>query len=252
MRKAQHADEKAMLEIAQANKKLAEPLKQNQKLIEELSIELKNYQKDKLLLKQTKDRVDVIEQNMKKLDWEHEITQQKYTKFKEERDLLFQQLENSVYDQQQKSGFKRLLLEKHLEAVHDTLEKKEVALHEVAVSTNLRPEVCQPMLLSSFCFCWFHGFNPFFVGLFRLLVACRAVWSKCCWTRTRSPPTSRSNSKNGDRRITTSFAPTKRSSTSLVSRPRNSDLNRVRFDVSKALFYVHTKYLSPQFTLTLL
>ena len=45
MRKAQHADEKAMMEIAQANKKLAEPLKHNQKQIEELSVELKNYQK---------------------------------------------------------------------------------------------------------------------------------------------------------------------------------------------------------------
>lgn len=45
MRKAQHADEKAMMEIAQANKKLAEPLKHNQKQIEELTVELKNYQK---------------------------------------------------------------------------------------------------------------------------------------------------------------------------------------------------------------
>lgn len=96
---------------------------------------------DKLLLKQTKDKVDVTEESIKKLDWEYEILQQKFTKFKEERDILFQQLETAVYEQQQKAGFKRLLLEKSLEAVHDTLEKKEVALHEVAVSANLRPDV---------------------------------------------------------------------------------------------------------------
>lgn len=140
MRKSQHADEKAMQEIAQAHKKLAEPLKLYQKEIEELGVEYKSYQKDKLLLKQTKDRVHVVEEAAKKLSWEHEILLQKFTKSKEERDMLFQQLEIAVYEQQQKAGFKRLLLEKSIEAVHDSLEKRETALHEVVVSTNLRPE----------------------------------------------------------------------------------------------------------------
>lgn len=48
----------------------------------------------------------------------------------------------AVYEMQQKAGFKRLLLEKSIEAVHDSLEKRETALHEVALSTNLPPEVC--------------------------------------------------------------------------------------------------------------
>ncbi len=62
-------------------------------------------------------------------------------RFVEERDLLFQKLEQTIYDAQQKAGFQQLLVEKHIEAAHATLEAKDTALHEVVVSSNLRPEV---------------------------------------------------------------------------------------------------------------
>lgn len=140
MRKKEHSDEKDMMEIAQANKKLSEPLKQHLKDVEHLRTELKNYQKDKVSLKQTKERVEVLEENLKKLNWEHEILLQKYESSKSERDELFESLQDTIYDIQQKSGFKELVLEKSLESVKDELEKKETAIHEVIVSTNLRPD----------------------------------------------------------------------------------------------------------------
>lgn len=40
---------------------------------------------------------------------------------------------------QQKSGFKNLLLEKKLDALTDTLEKKEAQLNEVLSASNLDP-----------------------------------------------------------------------------------------------------------------
>jgi hypothetical protein len=96
---------------------------------------------DKKILKDTKSRVLVVEDAIQKLGWEHEILQQKHAMFVEERDLLFQKLEQTIYDAQQKAGFQQLLVEKHIEAAHATLEAKDTALHEVVVSSNLRPEV---------------------------------------------------------------------------------------------------------------
>lgn len=101
MRRKEANDEKGMSEIVQANKKLAEPLKIHLKDVEELRMELKNYQKvsallvsiissfwyhqDKVTLNSTKERVQLIEDNMKNLTWEHEIFQQRFLKMKEER-----------------------------------------------------------------------------------------------------------------------------------------------------------------------
>ena len=66
---------------------------------------------------------------------------QKFTKLKEEHDELHQKLENTIYNVQQKTGFRNLLLEKKLEAMSQDLEKTESALAEVLASTNLQPEI---------------------------------------------------------------------------------------------------------------
>ena len=140
MRRKEHANEKEMNEIGMANKKLTEPLKRYLKDVEELRVELKSYNKDKLLLKQSKERVQLIEQNLKKLKWDYEIMNQNYESVKKDRNRMFNALERAVYENQQKSGFKELLLEKSLHAVHDSLEKKETTLHEVLLSANLQDQ----------------------------------------------------------------------------------------------------------------
>ena len=143
MRRKEHANEKQMLEVGADNKKLTEPLKKYLKEVEELRLELKSYNKDKLILKQTKERVELIEQSLKKLKWDYEILQQDCVEVKKERNFLFDSLEQAVYENQQKFGFKELLLEKSLEVVHDNLEKKETAVHEILLSANLsdKPQI---------------------------------------------------------------------------------------------------------------
>ena len=46
----------------------------------------------------------------------------------QERDELFEKFESTIYDVQQKSGFKNILLEKKLQAINESLEKKESQL----------------------------------------------------------------------------------------------------------------------------
>jgi len=92
-------------------------------------------------LSSVKEQVSVLEEKIKNIEWEHEILEQKFDHLKEERDALQSKLENTIYDVQQKTGFKNLILEKKIDAMEQDLEKTESALAEVLASTNLSPEV---------------------------------------------------------------------------------------------------------------
>ena len=48
-------------------------------------------------------------------------------------------LHQAIHEVQQKANFKNLLLEKKLQALNDTLEKKEAQLNEVLSASNLDP-----------------------------------------------------------------------------------------------------------------
>ena len=58
-----------------------------------------------------------------------------------ERDELYTSFQTALYDVQQKTGFKNLLLEKKLEAAGEDLEKKEAQLSEVLATAHLEPSV---------------------------------------------------------------------------------------------------------------
>jgi growth arrest-specific protein 8 len=145
MKKEELADEKMMLEISNENKHMSEPLKKALSDVEKLRAELNDYQRDKMYLKEVKAEILVFEQKMKGLGWEHEVLLQRYERTQSERDRLYEQFQNSVFNVQQKSGFKHLLLEKRLSALGESLEKKEAQLNEVLVSANLSPAVLGQM-----------------------------------------------------------------------------------------------------------
>ena len=64
-------------------------------------------------------------------------------KVEHERDDLYSKFENAIFEVQQKSGLKNLVLERKLEAVGDQLEKKEAQLGEVLSASNLDPGTLQ-------------------------------------------------------------------------------------------------------------
>jgi len=139
MKKKEAANEKLMFEIAQENKRLSEPLTRALKEVELLRHELSNYDKDKLSLQNTKARLLVLEDQNKQLSWEHEVLVQRFSIVQKERDELYEKFESTIYDVQQKSGFKNLLLEKKVEELEKEREKKEAQLNEVLAASNLDP-----------------------------------------------------------------------------------------------------------------
>jgi len=141
MKKKEISNEKLMFEIAQENKKLSEPLTRALKEVEKLRHELANYQKDKMSLQNAKSRLHVLETQLRDLTWEHEVLEQRHHHVEKERDELYDKFESTIYDVQQRSGFKNILLEKKLSAINESLEKKEAQLSEVLAAANLDPNM---------------------------------------------------------------------------------------------------------------
>lgn len=131
--------EKQMAEIQTENKKLVEPLHKANDQVADLQRHLSSYDKDKVLLASTKLRLKDTEENYSKLEWEHEVFNQRFDNTVKERDELYKKFVKAIHDVQQKSNLKNLLLEKKLGALGDTLEKKEAQLNEVLTASNLDP-----------------------------------------------------------------------------------------------------------------
>jgi hypothetical protein len=141
MKKKEQGVQKEVSDISRINKKLSKPLQKNRKLVEDLQKKLQVYEKDLVSLEKSKSALTSLEEKNKNFSWDLEILEQKYEQAVEERDELRQKLEDSIYNVQQKTGFKNLILEKKLEAMAQDLEKTESALAEILASTNLQPEI---------------------------------------------------------------------------------------------------------------
>lgn len=141
MKKKEAQDEKLMFEIAQENKRMSEPLKRALQDVDRLRSNLDRYRLDKEELAKAKAKLMVLEDEYKSLSWEHEVLEQRFEHVKEEKDDLYDQFQNSVYDVQQKTGFKNLLLEKKLESMDQILEQKEAQLNDILVYAQLDPAV---------------------------------------------------------------------------------------------------------------
>ncbi|GAQ80611.1 myosin heavy chain-related protein [Klebsormidium nitens] len=139
MKKKEASNERLMYEIAQENKRLSEPLTKALKEVETLRKQLASYEKDKTSLQQAKARLVDTEKKLKNLEWEQEILEQKFGQVSSERDDLYTRFESSIHDVQQRSGLKALLLEKKVQVLSETLEKKEAQLGEVLTASNLDP-----------------------------------------------------------------------------------------------------------------
>nr|KAG8541763.1 hypothetical protein GDO81_028287 [Engystomops pustulosus] len=139
MRKKEDRLEKEMADLQLQNRRLTEPLQKARDDVTELHRQLASYEKDKTSLANTKSRLKSTEKELDDLKWEHEVLVQRFQKIQSERDELYNKFTAAIQEVQQKNGFKNLLLERKLQALGDTLEKKEAQLNEVLAASNLDP-----------------------------------------------------------------------------------------------------------------
>ncbi|XP_068267583.1 dynein regulatory complex subunit 4 isoform X1 [Nyctibius grandis] len=139
MKKRENHLEKEKADVLLQNKQLKEPLQQAQEQLFEMQKKLAHYDKDKEALTNTKARLKVTQKELKDLQWEHEVLEQRFSKVQAERDELYQKFTKAIKEVQQKTGFKNLLLERKLKGLLGVLEQKEVELGEVLAASKLDP-----------------------------------------------------------------------------------------------------------------
>lgn len=132
-------DEMRLHEKMQENRKLSAPLKKMQEDVIRLRSELDDYKKEKAEMRSVKSQLLVVEEECSTVSWEHEVLLQRFEELQQERNDLKQHFKACVYDVKQKSGFKKLILEKKLLAVQRVQEEKEAQLNEVLARANLDP-----------------------------------------------------------------------------------------------------------------
>lgn len=139
LKKKESQDEKLMFEISQENKRMSEPLKKALQDVETLGHCYAQYQKDKISLRDVKAQVLTLESEYATLDWEYEVLTQRHLQVEKEVAELQAAFQSSVHDVQQRSDFKRSILEKQMRAMQAKLEYKDAELHNVLANTQLDP-----------------------------------------------------------------------------------------------------------------
>jgi len=122
IKKRQSSDAKHMFDLKQKNTQLSEPLRRAIKDVEDLVDELRLYEVDKKKLAEVKEKIKEQEKTYGRLQFQQEALYQHLERVQIERDDVHQKFANSVYEVQQKSGLKNLLLEKKLDTIQESLE----------------------------------------------------------------------------------------------------------------------------------
>lgn len=141
MKKKEAQDEKLMFEISQENKRMSEPLKRALMDVEKLRKSIRVYHDERVELRNAKAQLLVLEEQYATLAWEFEVLTQRYAQVQREYRSLSDEFQRSIYDVQQKTGLKNLLLEKKMDAMASRLEHKDAELNEVLLHAKLEPAI---------------------------------------------------------------------------------------------------------------
>ncbi|XP_007468522.1 PREDICTED: growth arrest-specific protein 8 [Lipotes vexillifer] len=139
VRKKERHLEKEMLEVSAQNRRLADPLQKARDEMSEMRKLLGGYERDKQMLLCTKARLKVTEKELKSLQWEHEVLEQRFIQVQQERDGLYGKFTAAILEVQQKVGLRNLVLERKVQALAAAVEEEETQFREVPAASNLDP-----------------------------------------------------------------------------------------------------------------
>jgi len=137
IKKRENGDAKHMFDLEQKNKQLKEPLKRAHADVEQLEMQLQLYEEDKKRLAAVKEKIRQSETMLHRMEFQHEVLQQQTQRVTNERDELYSKFQHAIYDVQQKSGLKNLILEKKIDSIEEALETTEAQVSELLTSANV-------------------------------------------------------------------------------------------------------------------
>jgi len=140
MKKKDTENEKVMSRISQENKNLVEPLHHALNKVEEHRQQLKNYEKDKLSLKQGKARLQMLSAQLRLRQKDKDQLERSFESIEQQRDELYAQFEEVVTSVRLAAAQRGAALEDELTYLMNEFEKKEVQLHEVMATGGISQE----------------------------------------------------------------------------------------------------------------
>jgi hypothetical protein len=141
MKEKKRENQKLMQDIAAENKQLLEPLHVAVRQVEELRRDLKDYEKDKLSLKNSKGRLIMLKRRVARMSNESKALEERYEKIEGERTHLLETFQGTVEQVSRKSELKNIRLGEKLERVDTEYGTRTQQLHEVIQAARLDPAV---------------------------------------------------------------------------------------------------------------
>ena len=141
MKDKKRENQKLMQDIAAENKQLLEPLHVAVRQVEDLRRDLKDYEKDKLSLKNAKGRLVMLKRRVKRMGSEQTTLEARNAKIGAERTNLLETFQGTVEQVQRKSELKNIRLGERLERLDSDFGGRTQQLHEVVQAARLDPAV---------------------------------------------------------------------------------------------------------------
>ncbi|KAG7231823.1 hypothetical protein INR49_010286 [Caranx melampygus] len=127
----------------QENSRLRRCLQGAEQQLPELRRRLQDHEQTKAKMVRSRAELKVMEKELRDLTVEHELLLQAFHKVEQERDELLRRQAEAIVEVQRRSGLQELLLQRKVEALRESLEKKEAQLCAALSSTNTNTDGAQ-------------------------------------------------------------------------------------------------------------
>jgi hypothetical protein len=130
-------NKKKLLDYAQENQKLSEPLAMVTAEIAELQALLRERTKDQMALRNAHSRLSALGKSSAEMRRDLESLEEEYSKVEKERDQLYNSYEESIEKMQQQSEFHNQALAQRLKAAEASVERAGMQVEEIIRAANL-------------------------------------------------------------------------------------------------------------------
>lgn len=80
------------------------------------------------------------DQVLKDIEWQYEVRLQQFQYLEREKEELFHDFDKTIYELQQKTGLRNLVLEKKLETIQESLETKDAQINQLLTASKIDPK----------------------------------------------------------------------------------------------------------------
>jgi chromosome segregation ATPase len=91
-------------------------------------------------LGETQDNIMERDSVLKDVEWQFEVRLQQYQYLEREKEQLFESFNQTIYELQQKTGLRNLVLERKLETIQESLETKDAQINQLLAAAKIDPK----------------------------------------------------------------------------------------------------------------